>query len=271
MLDIINNVSILDDIVANKRIEIEKLESFEELEDKIYDLKSCKALPKTRGFKKKIRTVEGPALIAEVKKASPSKGIIKENFDIYEIAKAYQDGGAHCFSILTDSKYFKGSYENLIAISSEYDLPCLCKEFIIDARQILQARLSGADAILLIAAILDDLELSEFSALADEFGMDVLLEVHTEDEMDRALRLDFDLIGINNRDLNTFEVNLDTTAKMINRFKFGLSGITLVSESGISTKQDIAILHQLGVKGFLVGESLIKQDDIRMAVQNLIY
>ena len=264
-------MTILDDIIANKRKELEFLESFDELEYKIFDLKSSQTLPKTRGFKKTIRNAEGPALIAEIKKASPSKGIIREDFDIYEIANAYRDGGAHCFSILTDSKYFKGSYENLIAISSEYDLPCLCKEFIIDARQILQARLAGADAILLIAAILDDLELSEFSALADEFGMDVLLEVHTEEEMDRALKLDFDLIGINNRDLNTFEVNLDTTAKMINRFKFSLSGVTLVSESGISTKQDIVILHQLGVKGFLVGESLIKQDDIRTAVQNLIY
>ncbi len=264
-------MTILDEIIANKRKEVEMLESFDELEDKIYDLSSSQALPKTRGFKKKIRNADGPALIAEIKKASPSKGVIKENFDIYEIAKAYRDGGAHCFSILTDSKYFKGSYENLIAISSEYDLPCLCKEFIIDPRQILQARLSGADAILLIAAVLDDLELSEFSALADEFGLDVLLEVHTEEEMDRALRLDFDLIGINNRDLKTFEVSLDTTSKMINRFKFGLSGITLVSESGISTKQDVAILHQLGVKGFLVGESLIKQEDIRTAVEKLIF
>jgi len=264
-------MSILDEIVANKIKELQSLESFEILDDRIRDLIQAESLPATRSFLKTIRDSEGPALIAEIKKASPSKGVIKEDFDVSEIAKQYANGGAHCFSILTDSKYFQGSFENLIVVSSEFPNPCLCKEFIIDEKQIAQARLSGADAILLIAAILDDEELEDFKFLANEYGMDVLLEVHDEKEMERALRLDFDLIGINNRDLNTFEVSLDTTSKLISKFKFELGSKVLVSESGIATKQDIMILHHMGVKGFLVGESLIKQDDIRAAVESLLF
>lgn len=263
-------MTILNKIIDNKKSEIKKLESFEQLESKIFEFMIGETLPTTRGFTQAIREAEGPALIAELKQASPSKGIIKEDFDVYRIAKDYRDGGAHCFSILTDNKFFKGSYENLVSVSSEYDLPCLCKEFIIDVKQIAQARLSGADAVLLIAGILTDIQLEDFRSLANEYGMDILLEVHNEREMERALKLDFDLIGINNRDLNTFEVSLDTTSKLISRFKFDLGGITLVSESGINTRQDILILHNMGVKGFLVGESLLKQDDQRLAVQKLL-
>lgn len=264
-------MSILDEIVANKRKELERFDSFETLDDRIRDLEHDETLPLTKGFLKTIRDCDGPALIAELKKASPSKGVIKEDFDVIEIAKQYANGGAHCFSVLTDSKYFQGSYENLIVVSSEFPNPCLCKEFIIEERQIAQARLSGADAVLLISTILDDEQLEDFKFLANDYGMDVLLEVHDEKEMERALSLDFEMIGINNRDLKSFEVSLDTSSKLISKFKFELTNKILVSESGIVTKQDIMILHQMGVKGFLVGESLIKQEDIRTAVESLIF
>lgn len=264
-------MSILHEIVKNKKLELERFDSFTNLEDRLDDLQRSEVLPTTRGFMRTIAEAEGPALIAELKKASPSKGLIRENFDVYEIAKAYRDGGAHCFSVLTDTKYFQGSYENLIAVSSEFENPCLCKEFIVDPKQIVQARLSGADAILLIAAILDDYQLEDFANLAWEYGMDVLVEVHDEAEMKRVLNKDFELLGINNRNLETFEVSLDTTSKLLSEFKYDLGGRILVSESGIATKQDILILYNMGIKGFLVGESLMKQDDIRSAVEALLF
>jgi len=263
-------MSILDEIVNNKKQELLKLESFEFLDEKVSELSRLESLPFTKGFLKQIQDCEGPALIAEIKKASPSKGMLKENFDINAIAQAYYEGGAACYSVLTDSKYLQGSYENLLTVASDFPLPCLCKEFIIDAKQIAQARLFGADAILLIAAILKDRELDNFRNLAHEYGMDILLEVHNEEEMKRALELDFELIGINNRDLNTFDVSLDTTSKLLSKFKYDLPGRVIVSESGINSKQDILILFNMGAKAFLVGESLIKEDDIKEAVSNLI-
>lgn len=264
-------MNILDEIVANKKIELEKFDSFTVLQDKLDDLIQSEVFPLNKGFMQTILDADGPALIAEIKKASPSKGIIREDFDVYKVAKAYRDGGAHCLSVLTDSKYFQGSYENLIAVSSEFELPCLCKEFIVDPKQILQAKLSGADAVLLITAVLDNYQLRDFGELALEYGMDVLMEVHDETEMERALNLDFDMIGINNRDLNTFTVSLDTSSKLLSQFKYELSGRVLISESGIATKQDILILYNMGFKGFLVGESLIKQEDIRTAVEALLF
>ncbi|MDD9897514.1 MAG: indole-3-glycerol phosphate synthase TrpC [Candidatus Melainabacteria bacterium] len=263
-------MTILDEIVAHKREEIKSLDEFEELEDRIFDLSSNESMPLTKGFLKALRDAEGPSLIAEVKKASPSKGVIREDFDPVEIAKQYEAGGAHCISVLTDSKYFQGSFENLVTVSSEVQIPCLCKEFIIHPKQVAQARLMGADAVLLIAAILADEEIEDLRYIANEYGMDVLLEVHSEDEMERALRLESDLIGINNRNLETFEVSLDTSSKLISRFKYDLGGVTLVSESGINSKADILILYNMGVKGFLVGESLMRQDDLKSAVENLV-
>lgn len=263
-------MSILDEIVFNKKLEVERMEDFDSLNQKIKDLSVGETLPACKGFFAALADAEGPALIAELKKASPSKGIIREDFDIYDIAKSYQEGGAHCLSVLTDSKYFKGSYENLISVASEYDLPVLCKEFIIDPRQIAEARLAGADAILLIAAILNDDDLLDFRDIAYEYGMDVLLEVHNADELKRAINLDFEMIGINNRDLNTFEVSLDTTSKLLSKFKYDLAGRLIVSESGINSRADVLILHNMGVKAFLVGESLLRQEDIRQAVFDLI-
>ncbi len=263
--------TILDKIVEQKKKELEAFESFENLQDRLDELIQAETLPMVKGFLKTINEADGPALIAELKKASPSKGVFREDFDAVEIARQYRQGGAHCFSVLTDNHFFQGSYENLIVVSSEFDNPCLCKEFIIDERQIAQARISGADAVLLIADILDNSQLETFKFLIEDYGMDALLEVHNDIDMERALSYDFELIGINNRDLNTFEVSLDTTSKMISKYKYDLNGRTLISESGISTKKDILILFQMGVKGFLVGESLIIQDNPEEAVRNLLF
>lgn len=263
--------SILEKIVEQKKLELQSFDSFEDLKDRIDDLIQSESLPDARGFAKAIREAEGAALIAELKKASPSKGLIREDFDVLDIARQYRQGGAHCFSVLTDNYFFKGSYENLILVSSEFDIPCLCKEFIIDERQIAQAKIAGADAVLLIAAILDNDQLHDFKSLIEDYGMDALVEVHNDVEMEKVLSHDFDLIGINNRDLNSFKVNLDTTSRIVSKFKYDLGGRTLISESGISSKKDIMILEQMGVKGFLVGESLLVQDDLEDAVKKLIF
>lgn len=263
--------NILDKIIEQKKKELEHFDSFENLQDRLDELIQADTLPMTKGFVKTIREADGAALIAELKKASPSKGILREDFDVLDIARQYRQGGAHCFSVLTDSHFFKGSYENLILVSSEFDTPCLCKEFVIDERQIAQARISGADAVLLIAAILDNKQLEDFKFLIEDYGMDALVEVHNDVEMEKVLSHDFDFIGINNRDLNTFEVSLDTTSKIISKYKYDLGGRTLISESGITSKKDMLILEQIGVKGFLVGESLIIQDDLEEAVKKLLF
>jgi indole-3-glycerol phosphate synthase len=263
--------NILDKIIAQKLMELENFDSFETLQDRLDDLIQAETLPATKGFAQTIRETEGAAIIAELKKASPSKGVFREDFDVLDVARKYRQGGAHCFSVLTDNRFFQGSYENLILVSSEFDIPCLCKEFIIDERQIAQARISGADAVLLIAAILDNKQLEEFKFLIEDYGMDALIEVHNDVEMEKVLSRDFDFIGINNRDLTTFEVSLDTTSKMISKYKYDLGGRTIISESGITSKKDILILEQIGVKGFLVGESLIVQDDLEEAVKKLIF
>lgn len=263
-------MTILNEIIEHKRKEIKALDDFETLNERIKELLEDETLPLTKGFSQALREAEGPALIAEIKKASPSKGIIREDFDVIDIANSYSIGGAHCFSVLTDNKYFKGSYENLIMVASEMDKPALCKEFIIDARQVAQARISGADAILLIAKALNDDELQALSSLAYDYGMDVLLEVHNEEEMQRAIDLDFDLIGINNRNLETFETSLDTSSKLLSKFKYDLEGKVLVSESGIKDKKDILILYNMGAKAFLVGESLLRQENLVAAVSELI-
>lgn len=263
-------MSKLLEILSYKKQEIENLESLEILEEKLDELLQIDSLPSTRAFVNTIQDADGPALIAEIKKASPSKGILRENFDPLRIAETYYQAGAHCLSILTDSKFFMGSYENLITISAEFPIPCLCKEFIIDPRQIYQARLSGADAILLIVAILKDQELEILGTIANQLGMDVLLEVHNESEMRRALNLDFELIGINNRDLNNFEVSLDTSSKLVSKFRYDLSGRTIIAESGINSRKDILILYNMGIKGFLVGESLLRQEDTKRAVELLL-
>ena len=213
-----------------------------------------------------------PAVIAEVKKASPSKGVIRADFDAVEIAKSYQRGGASCLSVLTDRKFFQGSFENLQHVRQAVDLPLLCKEFIIYPYQIYYARAHGADAVLLIAAILEDKDLQYFLKIIQGLGMTALIEVHTEEEFDRVLGLDgVKLIGINNRNLADFSVDLQTTCRLLasRQQKLIDRGILIISESGLHTAEDLKIVADAGVNAVLIGESLVKQDDPGQAIVNL--
>lgn len=210
-----------------------------------------------------------PAVIAEVKKASPSRGIIRADFDPVEIAKSYQQGGASCLSVLTDKKFFQGSFENLAAVRQAVDLPLLCKEFIIYPYQIYYARAHGADAVLLIAAILEDVDLQYFLKIVRALGMQALIEVHTDEEFDRVLGLEgVTLIGINNRNLANFSVDLQTTQQLLAQRQQQLAdrGILIVSESGIHTAEDLKIVVDAGASAVLIGESLVKQDDPGQAI-----
>lgn len=213
------------------------------------------------------------ALIAEVKKASPSAGVICKDFDPVRIAKEYEAAGASCLSVLTDEKFFQGSLEYLRRIRAAVKLPLLRKDFIIDERQILEAVEWGADAILLIAAILDDARLKGFHSLAKDAGLAVLVEVHDEAELKRALAIGAELIGVNNRDLKTFKVDLATTerlaAKLIPKPETRNSKL-LVAESGIHTRADVERLAKCGAKAVLVGESLMKGGNIRAKIEELI-
>jgi len=208
------------------------------------------------------------ALIAEVKKASPSKGVICPDFDPVRIAKEYEAGGASCLSVLTDEKFFQGSLDYLRQIRAAVKLPLLRKDFIIDERQILEAIEWGADAILLIVAILDEERLRRFHSLAQDAGIAALVEVHDETEMRRAIDIDAKLIGVNNRDLRTFKVDLRTTERLAKLM--GISPALLVAESGIETHNDVNRLEQCGAKAILVGESLIKHGDIQGKVKELL-
>ncbi len=218
-------------------------------------------------------------LIAEVKKASPSMGVICPNFDPVRIAKEYEAAGASCLSVLTDEKFFQGSLDYLRQIRAGVKLPLLRKDFIIDERQILEAIEWGADAILLIVAILTDEQLAKFHSLASEAGLAVLVEVHDEEELERALKLSPKLVGVNNRNLKTFKVDLATTERLAakledNRLKMAKttvpSSALLVAESGIHTRADVERVQKCGAGAILVGESLVKQGDIGAKVRELL-
>jgi indole-3-glycerol phosphate synthase len=213
-----------------------------------------------------------PALIAEVKKASPSKGVIRQDFNPVAIAKAYERGGASCLSVLIDQKFFQGSFENLSLIRQSVELPLLCKEFIIYPYQIYYARAKGADAVLLIAAILEDKDLNYFVKITKALGMIPLIEVHTLAELDRVLAInEVELIGINNRNLEDFSVSLQTTCDILAARKEVLEqrDILVVSESGLHTPEDLNLVQEAGAKAVLIGESLVKQSDVEKAVSNL--
>ena len=207
------------------------------------------------------------AVIAEVKKASPSKGIIRENFNPVNIAKAYEAGGATCLSVLTDVKYFQGSDDFVRDIRAAVNIPILRKDFMLDPYQIIEARAMGASCILLIMAMVDDALAQELCAAANELGLSVLPEVHDARELERAMDLDTPLLGINNRNLHTFDITLQTTLDLLPEIP---NERTVITESGIFTHEDIQLMNQHDVYGFLVGESLMRQDDPELALQKLL-
>ncbi|MEA5463965.1 indole-3-glycerol phosphate synthase TrpC [Leptothoe sp. PORK10 BA2] len=214
-----------------------------------------------------------PAVIAEVKKASPSQGVIREDFDPVAIATAYEQGGATCLSVLTDAEFFQGSFDYLAQIRQAVKLPLLCKEFIIYPYQIYLARIHGADAILLIAAILPDKDLSYFTRIAKALGMTALVEVHTAEELDRVLNIEnIQVLGVNNRNLEDFSVSLDTTRSLLAQALAHprADGLTFVSESGIHQPDDVAQVAQAGAQAILVGESLMRQPDPGAAIERLM-
>lgn len=206
------------------------------------------------------------AVIAEIKKASPSKGVLRADFQPAEIALSYQNGGAACLSVLTDQDFFQGHEDYLKQARFACQLPVIRKDFIIDPYQVFEARAIGADCILLIVAALDDDQLEQLSQLAIQLDMDVLVEVHNEEELHRAMVMNLPLIGINNRDLHTFETSLETTIKLLN---FIPDETIVITESGILGKEDVALMREHGVNGFLVGEAFMRAEDPGVALANL--
>jgi len=263
--------NILEEIVWYKEVEVAQMREKLPLEELQKKLTSA---PPTRNFIAALASGKTkPALIAEVKKASPSKGVLRSDFDPVAIAQSYSAGGASCISVLTDSKFFQGSFENLALIRAAVDLPLLCKDFIIYPYQMYWARLQGADAVLLIAAILSDQDLQYFLKIAQKLNMSALVEVHSLEELARVLSLEgVSLIGINNRNLEDFSVDLQTTCQLLQSYseQINAKNILVVSESGLHNPEDLSLVASVGVTAVLIGESLVKQPDPQLAIANMM-
>ena len=256
----------LDKILDVKRREVAERKAATSLADL-----QARLLAQTppRGFRAALdaKAAQGYGLIAEIKKASPSKGLIRADFDPPAHARAYAAGGAACLSVLTDAEFFQGHEDYLIAARAACGLPVIRKDFMIDPWQVLEARGIGADAILIIVAALEDGQMAEIEDAAIGLGMDVLVEVHDEAELDRALALRSRLIGVNNRNLKDFSVSFDRTYELVGRAP---QGCTFVAESGLTSRADLDAMAEHGVRCFLIGESLMRQDDVEAATRALV-
>ncbi len=254
---------ILNKIIEEKKKELKNSKSsvsLKEVRKRVGDAEN------NRGFKKSLAN-DSINIIAEIKKASPSKGIIREDFNPVEIAKIYQDNGAVAISVLTDKKFFQGDIQYLNQIRKNVLLPLLRKDFIIDEYQLYEAKAFGADAVLLIAAVLDKNQLTEYMELSREIGLENLVEVHSFKDLEKTMYCEAEIIGINNRDLKTFEISLKTSFELTREIP---KNKVIVSESGINTNEDIVSLQKSGVNAFLIGEALMKEKDIAKKLKKLI-
>jgi len=256
--------TILDSILARKQAEVAAAK--ERVPERVLAARIADA-PLVRDFAAALRAATGVALIAEIKKSSPSAGILREDFDPVEIAKTYESHGAACISVLTDQSFFQGKLSDLTDVRCAVGVPVLRKDFLIDRYQVLEARAAGADCVLLIAECLDDVRLRELHSFAADLGMESLIELYAPENLDRVLQFGPRLVGVNNRNLRTFVTDLDHSLSLLDRIP---DGMLFVSESGIRTRADVERLQTAGVDAILVGESLMRSPDVGRAVDELL-